>query len=425
MGKITSLFIFLGLLSVLSASAMAAEGSIAFVGARIIDGTAADPIEDGVVVITDGRIRSIGPRLAVTIPKGVQEIDVRGKTIMPGLVNAHGHLGGTIGLEGGHYTTDNLRRQLGLYARYGVTTVNSLGGDAQQGFDLRNMQYNKDLNRARIYVAGSVVAGDSEDAIRAEVNRNADMGANYIKVRVDDNLGNGQKMPRNLFDALLDQAHVRRLPLAVHLFYLEDAKYILNAGADLVAHSIRDLPVDEEFIDLIKEKDVCYVPTLTREVSTFIYEDEPDFFSDPYFLKEVDPAVISELKSPERQARLRNSRSAQAYKKGLDVAMSNLGALYDSGVKIAMGTDTGLPARFQGYFEHMEMHLMVDAGMSPLDAIRASTGVAADCINQGDVGTLEPGKWGDLIVMGANPAENIMNTKTIESVWIAGNRVPE
>jgi len=422
MGKITGLLI---LLSILSTQALAGEGSLAFVGARIIDGTAAEPIEDGVVVITDGRIRSVGPRSEVTISKDAEVIDVRGKTIMPGLVDAHGHVGGTIGLEGGHYNTENLLRQLSLYARYGVTMVNSLGGDEQQGFDLRNKQDNKNLNRARILVAGSVVAGDSEDAIRAEVNRNTDMGVNYIKVRVDDNLGNGQKMPRDLFDALLDQAHTRRLPLAVHLFYLEDAKYILEAGADLVAHSIRDLPVDKEFIGLINERDKCYVPTLTREVSTFVYEDEPEFFKDPFFLKAVDLDVIEELKKPQRQARLRNSRSAQAYKKGLGVAMANVGALYDAGVKIAMGTDTGLPARFQGYFEHMEMQMMVEAGMSPLDAIRASTGVAAECINQGDIGTLEPGKWGDLIVMGANPAENIINTKTIESVWIAGNRVPD
>ena len=270
-----------------------------------------------------------------------------------------------------------------------------------------------------------MVVGDSEAAIRAEVNRNADMGANFIKVRIDDNLGATQKMPRHLFDALVDQAHIRRLPVAVHLFYLEDAKYMLNAGADLIAHSVRDLPVDTEFINLINAKDVCYIPTLTREVSTFVYENEPEFFSDPFFLKEVEPAIIEQLKSPERQSRLRNSSSAQRYKIALEVAMANIRALDEAGVKIAMGTDTGPPARFQGYFEHLEMQMMVAAGMSPLDAIRASTGVAADCINVGDVGTLEPGKWGDLVVLGANPAVDIENTKTIESVWIAGNRVPD
>ena len=422
---ITSLLTLSGLLLILSVPLSANEGSLAFVGARIIDGTANAPIEDGVLVITDGRIRSVGPRDAVTIPEDAQQIDVSGKTIMPGLINAHGHVGGTLGLGGGQYNTSNLLRQLRLYARYGITTVNSLGGDEEQGFALRNSQFDSDLDRARIFVAGSVVVGDSEQAIRDEVNRNADMGANFIKVRVDDNLGATQKMPKNLFDALVDQAHIRRLPVAVHLFYLEDAKYILNAGADLIAHSIRDLPVDREFISLIKDKGICYIPTLTREVSTFVYESEPEFFSDPYFLKEADPAILEELKTPERQSRMRNSRSAQGYKLALEVAMANIGMLNDAGVKIAMGTDTGPPARFQGYFEHMEMQMMVEAGMSPLDVIRASTGIAADCINVGDVGTLEPGKWGDLIVLAANPAEDIENTKSIESVWIAGNRVPE
>jgi len=422
--KITGLLAIIGLLTLYSSTSSANEGSIAFIGARIIDGTIADPIEDGVVVITDGRIQTVGPRSDVTVPDEAQIIDVAGKTIMPGLINAHGHVGGTLGLEGGHYNTDNLLRQLGLYARYGVTTVNSLGGDEEQGFALRNSQFDQNLDRARIYVAGSVVLGDTEADVRAEVNRNADMGANFIKVRIDDELGTAEKMPRNIFDALVDQAHIRRLPVAAHLFYLDDAKYILNSGADLLAHSVRDLPVDDEFIDLINSKGVCYIPTLTREVSTFIYESEPEFFSDPYFIKEAESAILEQLKSPERQTRMQNSRAA-GYKIALEVAMANIKALNDGDVRIAMGTDTGPPARFQGYFEHMEMQMMVDAGMSPIEAIRASTGVAADCIGMGDIGTLEPGKWADLIVLDANPAEDIENSKTISSVWIAGNRVPD
>lgn len=422
---ITGLLAILSLLTLYSSTSSANEGSIAFVGARLIDGTIADPIEDGVVVITDGRIRTVGPRSAVTVPDGAQIIDVTGKTIMPGIINAHGHVGDTLGLERGHYNTDNLLRQLSLYARYGVTTVNSLGGDEEQGFALRNDQFDQGLDRARIYVAGSVVVGDTEAAIRAEVNRNADMGANFIKVRIDDELGSVEKMPRSVFDALVDQAHIRRLPVAAHLFYLDDAKYILNSGADLLAHSVRDLAVDDEFIDLINAKNVCYIPTLTREVSTFVYESEPEFFSDPYFLKEAEPAILEQLKSPERQTRMQNSRAAAGYKIALEVAMANVKALNDRGVRIAMGTDTGPPARFQGYFEHMEMQMMVDAGMSPIEVIRASTGVAADCMGMGDIGTLEPGKWGDLIVLDANPAEDIANSKTITSVWIAGNRVPD
>ena len=420
------LFFKLPSLLLLSMLCNANEGTVAFVGATIIDGTNAAPLEDGVIVVTDGRIQTVGPRSDVTLPQEAEVIDVAGKYIMPGLINAHGHVGATIGLNGnGGYTRANLLRQLSLYARYGVTAVNSLGGDFGQGFRLRDEQFNSDLNRARIYVAGSVVVGDSEEAIRNEVNRNADVGANFIKVRIDDNLGATQKISRPLFEALVDQAHRRRLPVAVHLYYLDDAKFMLRTEADIIAHSVRDLPVDAEFIDMMTASDTCYIPTLTREVSTYVYESVPDFFEDPYFLKEVEPGILEQLSSPERMSQVAGSRSAQTYKAQLPTAMDNVGTLHREGIRIAMGTDTGPPARFQGYFEHMEMHMMVDAGLSPHDAIRASTGVAADCIGMGDIGTLEPGKWGDFSILTEDPVADIRNSQSIESVYIAGNLVPD
>ena len=195
-------------------------------------------------------------------------------------------------------------------------------------------------------MAGSVVVGDSEQAIRNEVNRNADAGANFIKVRIDDNLGATRKMSRPFFEALVDQAHKRRLPVAVHLYYLDDAKFMLRANADIIAHSVRDLPVDSEFIDMVTTSDTCYIPTLTREVSTYVYESVPDFFEDPYFLKEVEPAILDELSSPERMSQVAGSRSAQNYKARLPMAMDNVRSLHGAGVRVAMGPDTGPPARF-------------------------------------------------------------------------------
>lgn len=402
------------------------DGSLAFVGATIIDGTDAAPLPDGVLVVTDGRIRSIGPRADVTIPDDAEVIDVSGKFIMPGLINTHGHVGATVGLDGNaDHSTENLLRQLRLYARYGVTTVNSLGGDEEEGFALRNSQNNPGLNRARILVAGSVVTGNTEQAVRDEVDRNADRGANYIKVRIDDNLGRTPKMPWPLFDALVDQANRRRLPVAVHLFYLDDAKYVLRAGGDLIAHSVRDLPVDAEFMSLLRDTGVCYIPTLTREVSTFIYESVPSFWGDNYFKREADPAVLEQLTSPERMERTANSSMAQGYKIALEVALENVDTLVRAGLPVTMGTDSGPPARFQGYFEHLEMQMMVEAGMSPADVIRAATGVAARCLNMSDIGTLEPGKWADFSILSANPVADIGNTKTIEDVYIAGNLVPD
>jgi len=423
--RATTLLLFNLCLFLVFQFAQANEGTIALVNARIIDGTGAIPIETGTLVITDGRIRAVGGADVVTVPNDALVIDARGQTIMPGMVNAHAHVGGTLGLQGGNYTSENLIRQLHLYARYGITTVYSLGGDQELGFNLRDSQYRQDLDRARLYVAGIRVNGESAEHARGLVNQAADQGADIIKTSIDDNLGQSAKPDITILEATIEQAHARRLPVAVHLYYLEDAKAVLRAGADIIAHSVRDQLVDEEFLNLLQETGACYIPTLTREISTFAYETVPDFFSDPFFLKAVDPAVIQELSTPERQARYRNSASAQQYKIALQTAMSNLDILQNRGIAIAMGSDTGPPARFQGYFEHMELWLMVEAGLSPMQAIVAATGQPAACMNQSDIGTLEPGNWADFVVMDENPLENIRNTRSINSVWIAGNRVLE
>jgi len=210
----------------------------------------------------------------------------------------------------------------------------------------------------------------------------------------------------------------------VHLFYLDDAKAVLDAGADFIAHSVRDTAVDDAFVAMLKRRDVCYCPTLMREVSTFVYESTPSWFSDPLFLKHADAAAVEALKQPARQEQMRNSKSAQRYKAGLEVANRNLKTLSDAGVKIAMGTDTGPPARFQGYFELMELEMMAKAGLTPKQVLASATRDAARCMKlDGEVGTLEPGKWADFVALGADPLTDISNVKKIDAVYVAGNRI--
>ncbi len=398
---------------------------VAFVGARIIDGTGAEPMNDAVMIVRDGRIEAIGPDGSVDVPNNAERVDLAGRIVIPGLINAHGHVGDTRGLETGHYSEENVLRQLALYARYGVTTVNSLGGDGPEGIRVRDAQNTPTLNRARLYAAGAVVTGDTPDAARQMVEENAAMNVDFIKIRVDDNLGTASKMTPEIFSAVIEAAHDRGLRVASHLYYLEDAKALLRSGTDFVAHSVRDRDVDMELIELLTERDVCYSPTLTREISTFVYEDVPEFFEDPFFLKEADPADLEVLKQPERQQRVRESRSAQQYKRALEVALRNLKRLVDGGATIAFGTDTGPAARFQGYFEHLELALMADAGLSPMQILVSATGDAARCLGLDDVGTLERGKWADFIVLTEDPLADILNSRSIESVWIAGNRVPD
>ena len=135
--------------------------------------------------------------------------------------------------------------------------------------------------------------------------------------------------------------------------------------------------------------------------------------------------MVAALEASDYQERLQNSQSAQTYKAQLEVAKQNLKALSDAGIPIAMGTDTGPTGRFQGYFEHGELALMVEAGLTPMQAIVASTSDAANCMDVGtDLGSLEAGKWADFLVLGANPLEDIANTQSLESVYIAGNTVP-
>lgn len=405
-------------------SSAANAQALALVDARLIDGTGNDPVYPATLIMDGGRIVAVGPSAQVSIPEGVRQLSLAGSTLMPGLVNAHGHAGGVRGLESGHYSEENLLRQLSLYASYGVTTVVSLGDDEAEGFQLRDTQDTSALERARLYVAGPVLNPTSVEQAVSLVDETAALQPDFIKIRVDDNLGRTPKMAPEIYRAISERADFHDIPLAVHTFYQQDTKDVLRAGADYVAHSVRDSHVDDEFTALMRARDICYTPTLTREVSTYVYEAEPDFFADPFFLAGTDPDVIQTLRDPERQQRMAQNSAAQQYKAALPIAMTNLKLLADAGVRIAMGTDSGPAARFQGYFEHLEMWMMQDAGLTPMQIIKSATGDAAACMNLPHTGTLETGKWADLLVLSEDPLADIRNTRSIEQVWIAGNRLP-
>lgn len=394
----------------------------AFYGAKIIDGTGGKPIDDGVILVSEGKIVEVGTKDEVEVPEGAEVIDVSGKTIMPGIINAHGHVGIAEGLVSG-YSRENVIRDLNVNARYGVTSIVSLGNDEELSVMLRDAQNVATLSRSRLFVAGEIVTGDTPEKVKEVIDRNVAQEVDFIKIRVDDNLGSSQKMPESIYQTVIDYSHEKGYRVASHIFYLEDAKSLLKAGTDYIAHSVRDKCVDQEFIKLMKQKNVFYCPTLMREVSTFVFEREPDYFNDPFFTREVDSTTIAELRNPERMERIANSRSAQLYKVALDTALVNLKKLADAGVTIVMGTDSGVAGRFPGYFEHLEMEMMVDAGMSPMAVLVSATGGSAKALDLKSIGSLEAGKWADLIILDKDPLKDIRNTRSIHAVWIAGNKV--
>ncbi len=407
---------------VLAALLSAAANAQVYTGARLFDGTGKPAIENAVLVVKDGKVVAAGPASAVKASAGLPTVDLKGKTIIPGLIATHVHISDVDGLKPPAYTEANTQRQLALFARYGITTLWSLGGEKPPAFQARDSQNTPALKRSRLYLSGDVIVGKTPAEARAMVADMAGKKVDIIKIRVDDQLKTATKMTPDVYKAVIEEAHKRGLPVAAHIFYLEDAKGLLKAGVDFIAHSVRDQEVDAEFLSLMKQRNVPYCPTLTREISTFIYESTPPWFSDPFFTREADPAVVAQLQEPKRQQAMAQNAAAKAYKAALPTAMRNLKRVSDAGIRVMMGTDSGASAnRFEGYFEHLEMQMMADAGLTPVQILRSATGEAAAGMRMKGAGTLTPGNWADFLVLDHNPLDDIRNTKSLKKVYIAGN----
>src|SRR5438046_2273364 len=362
------------------AQAPAASGVVALTGARIIDGSGRAPIQQGTVILNKGVIEAVGTAAGVKIPNGATRVDLSGKTIIPGLINAHAHLNFDQATK--RPVRDDLILRLKTYATYGVTSTVSLGSrpvDELEGLKLRDDQTHIALDRARLYTGGLNAVGKTPEEARKSVDRLADLKVDVIKYHIN---GTPNDMTPDIYGALVDESKKKGLRTFVHIFYTKDAKSAVDKGTDVLAHSIRDKDVDPEFAAELKRKNIGYIQTLTRDLSVFVYETRPAFFDEPFFKRGITlyGSEVEVLINPANQQKVRSDKQAQAIKPALQQANRNLRILSDAGVPIAMGTDSGAegnPGRWQGYFEHLEMEMMVKAGMTPMQVIVASTGGAA------------------------------------------------
>jgi len=401
-----------------------AAGPVALTGARLIDGTGGAPIEQATVIVRNGLIEAVGASAAVTIPSGATRVDLSGKTIMPGIINAHGHLSADVS---DRPARDRLAGQLRVYADYGVTTVVVLGtnpDDLPDAVKLRDEQERGTLDRTRVFPAGYSLRNlKTAEEARAKVDAYADARASLIKIHIT---GGPNDTPPAVYGALIEQAHKRGLRVAAHMYYLKDAKGLLDAGVDVLAHGVRDQDVDAALIAAMKKRNVGYIPTFTRDLAVFVYETTPAFFKDPFFVRhEADyrreMALISD---PALQEKTRNSKEAQTIKVALQQGSRNMKTLSDAGIVIAMGTDSGANlGQWQGYFEHVELEYMIKAGLTPMQTLVAATGGAAKVMKLDKLGTVQKGNWADLLVLNANPLTDIKNTRQIHSIWIAGRQL--
>src|ERR1700728_310117 len=301
-----------------------APQSIVLTNVTIIDGAGKAAEHNRTVVIEGDRIQSIGAGHGHT-PSSAKVIDLHGQTIMPLIINTHGHLGLTKGStqSAANQTDDNIRHQLLRYQEYGVGAILSMGTDGKRFAEIREQSRRGALLGADVYTAGmgfgakngvpptamgftEVFRPETPAEARSEVAQQAPQKPDFIKVWVDDFWGQYPKMRSEIYAAIIDEAHKNGLRVAAHVYHLEDARLLVANGVDVLAHSIRDADVDDALIAEMKKHHVAYIPTLSLDDFAFAYGGAPNWVNDPFFTEALDPGLLEMITSPEYKARVQS-----------------------------------------------------------------------------------------------------------------------
>jgi imidazolonepropionase-like amidohydrolase len=433
-----------------------------FEGGSVILGDGSDPIENAALVVNEGVITAVGPMAEVAHPAGAERYDFSGHTIIPFLHNTHGHVGYVRGTDfsAGNYTAEGVREDLERYVYWGVGSVASLGLDTgDTAFLIREAQRSGPAKEARLFTAGRGITATNgfpsvgvaalegvpyevgtEEAARATVRDLVEQGVDFIKIWVDDNrratnqvyragrlenvYASSPRLSPALYRAIIEEAHAGGTRVVAHVRYLADARGLVEAGVDALVHSIRDSPVDAALIEAMRTGEVYYVPTLANHQAQFIYADEPAWLRETTIRETVDQVVIARLSGENYVSQKRQDLNLAMYRTEFDMAMRNLKALYDGGVRIGLGTDSGGEYyRLTGFFEHLELELMVEAGIPPAEVLRIGTEESAKILGIADSGTLVSGNRGDFLVVAGDPYQEISATRDIAEVFMGGVRL--
>ncbi|WP_156678121.1 amidohydrolase family protein [Sphingomonas profundi] len=402
------------------------------------------PVEDATVLIDGDHVVAAGR--AVPVPPTAERRDYRGYTVMPGLISDHSHVGAVSGVSTGpqNYTAEIIAGQLAQYRRYGVTTVVALGNNRPLFDSLRVQAHAGRLPADLFGVDQGIGAPDgappqammksAPDQLyrpatvaeaKAAVDRMVAAKTDLVKIWVDTFGGTlPRKMRPEIVAAVIAQAHARGVRVAAHIHDLADARMVVAAGADILAHGVRDQPIPPEFAGELKTRGVWYVATLELDEATTAWAEQAPWTRTAFARAALSPELARQVDDPAWRARTLADPKAAEARTSLAMNLRNLKILHDAGVRIGFGTDSGAaPLRVPGIAEHRELALMVEAGLSPVEALTVATSRAAEEMGLADRGTIAAGRRADLLVVRGDPTRNIAAIDDIVESWSAGTVV--
>lgn len=424
-----------------------------FSGGRVVD-VREGVSREAVVLVRDGEIASVDPgppsprrpKAADAPDDGgagqlhdVTVVDLRGRYLLPGLLSIHTHPGMMEAFrnEADGLDEPRMRRDLRTWARFGVTTVQSMGTDRDFAF---GVAAGRRPDEARLLTVGHGFGvkdavpqfrmdppgplRETEPArIRAALEELRRRGASGVKLWYDDWYGQHPKMKDEVARAIIDGAAELGLRSYAHVHRVDDAKAVIRMGVRTLAHMPRDRVADAGLWSLMRERGVAVVPTLLVPDSNIVWLDRPAFLDDPLFRLAVPSGAPDYLRSDEYLAGIRAKPEFQRLRPDLADAMANVAGAYREGVQLGFGTDAGVSQRTVGYGEHRELELLTECGVSPRDAIRMATLGSAEVLGRDDRGEVVPGRIADLVVLREDPLTDVRALRTIDSVWIDGAQV--
>ncbi len=403
----------------------------ALTGARLIDGTTADPIDDSVILIEGERITAAGPRSAVKIPSHAQVVDLVGKHILPGLIDLHVHY---------EPSPEEMPRILGAQLALGVTGVRSIGTDDDERLAVLRRAQLGEFPAPSVWTAGlgftapgghpiaqanvyrPVTAEDARTLVKELGVRNVD----FVKMWVDSKYGALPKISLSVREAIVNEAVEQVIPVVAHIFDEADVYHLGELGVVAFLHSVRDKqPVDRRFLDYVAQKGIWFTPTLTVIESNWALAENPQLIlEDAEGLAGMSAEARANVQDPAWRAQKLENAPLEILKPELGVSQRFVKQLDDAGLYIGLGSDSNGATIPAGWGTHNELRLLVEAGLSPRDAILAGTARSAMRLNIGsERGRLVPGFRADLIVLDADPLEDINNTRAISRVMQAGRWV--